>query len=411
LLATLAELGRVGCDLSDNVGVSGGLVTVEDTSRLYETVPMYVEAQPHFLNAVCKVVTRLEPASLLAVVKRVEASLGRRPGGARHGPRPIDIDIVLFGRPQEVKGRGGGVSWDEGTWRAVCDDRRGGLVLGDLTLPHPRFTEREFVLRPLLDLLDPGTPLPLPKDQMKPDCNGSLPRPRATTLGACLEALGGPSAACVPVLPLGKRLLPLEEVTPSPATTAGASSATPPAERSSFWRPVLVMGILNATPDSFSDGGRGLDADPAQAVARGLELAAGGAVVVDVGGESTRPGAAEVPTADQVARVAPVITALREALDNAHVGAGTAGVGNGDGDATGSQGGCYEWGGRGVVISVDTRSAAVARAAVAAGAGMVNDVSGGRHDPAMRATVAELGVPFVCVHSRGNPQTMRSLAM
>ena len=128
----------------------------------------------------------------------------------------------------------------------------------------------------------------------------------------------------------------------------------------------LVFGVLNVTPDSFSDGGRYLDPD--RAVAHGLELVRQGADVVDVGGESTRPGAQPVPAAEQLRRVLPVVAGLASA---------------------------------GVRVSIDTRSAATAAAAVDAGATIVNDVAGGAADPAMLATVAAALVDYVVMHSRG----------
>src|SRR5690242_20540046 len=120
------------------------------------------------------------------------------------------------------------------------------------------------------------------------------------------------------------------------------------------------MGIVNVTPDSFSDGGD--YADPAAAIAHGLALAAEGAAIVDVGGESTRPGAAPVTVDDELRRVLPVIEGLVDA-------------------------------GVGATVSIDTGKAEVARRAVAAGAGMVNDVTALRGDPAMAGVVAEAGVP------------------
>jgi len=129
-----------------------------------------------------------------------------------------------------------------------------------------------------------------------------------------------------------------------------------------------VMGVLNVTPDSFSDGGRFLE--HAAAVHHGLALFEAGADVVDVGGESTRPGGAAVSDAEECRRVVPVIRALRDC------GAGP--------------------------LSVDTTKAAVARAALDAGADIVNDVSGFRFDPAMAPLVAERRVPAVVMHLRGD---------
>ncbi len=134
----------------------------------------------------------------------------------------------------------------------------------------------------------------------------------------------------------------------------------------------LLMGILNVTPDSFSDGGRLAGAEAA--VARGLELFAEGADWVDVGGESTRPGAARVTAEEELRRVVPVVEGLRAR------GAGP--------------------------LSVDTSRAAVARAALDAGADIVNDVSALRYDPAMAALVAERRVPAVLMHLRGPFEAM-----
>lgn len=137
-----------------------------------------------------------------------------------------------------------------------------------------------------------------------------------------------------------------------------------------------VWGILNVTADSFSDGGQFLDPDVA--LAHALQLRSAGAAVVDVGGESTRPGAERVPAEEELRRVLPVISALASA---------------------------------GVPVSVDTMRASTARAAVAAGARIVNDVSGGKADPEMLATIAELGVDCVLMHWRGDSTVMDSLAV
>ncbi|HZA82704.1 MAG TPA: dihydropteroate synthase [Actinomycetes bacterium] len=135
----------------------------------------------------------------------------------------------------------------------------------------------------------------------------------------------------------------------------------------------LVMGVVNVTPDSFSDGGRYLDPDAA--VAHGQALAAEGADLLDVGGESTRPGAGGVTEAVELERVLPVVEGLAASA--------------------------------GVPVSIDTRKAAVAAAALSAGAAMVNDVSAGRHDPELLAVAAQNKVPLVLMHMRGNPATMQ----
>ena len=135
-----------------------------------------------------------------------------------------------------------------------------------------------------------------------------------------------------------------------------------------------LMGILNVTPDSFSDGGD--HATRAAAVAQARALVAAGAEILDIGGESTRPGATEVAVADEIARVAPVVAELRAA-------------------------------GLTTPISIDTRKAAVARAALAEGADMINDVSALSFDPDLAGVVAEAGVPLCLMHARGTPAEMQ----
>ena len=143
----------------------------------------------------------------------------------------------------------------------------------------------------------------------------------------------------------------------------------------------LLMGVLNVTPDSFSDGGRW--ADPEAAVAHARELIAQGADIIDIGGESTRPGAQRVDVDTEISRVLPVVRALL-----------TDGTDDGDGSA---------------IISVDTIHAATAEAAIDAGAHIINDVSGGLADPAMHGLIARTGVVYVCQHWRGDPETMDRL--
>jgi len=138
-------------------------------------------------------------------------------------------------------------------------------------------------------------------------------------------------------------------------------------------RAPLVMGILNVTPDSFSDGG--VHYDSARAIAAGLQFENDGASLLDIGGESTRPGSGAVSIDEELARVLPVIQGIRRRSD--------------------------------VAISVDTRKARVAEAALDAGADIINDVSALRHDPEMRALAARRGVPVILMHMRGEPRTMQ----
>jgi dihydropteroate synthase len=139
---------------------------------------------------------------------------------------------------------------------------------------------------------------------------------------------------------------------------------------------MLVMGILNVTPDSFADGGRHNDFEAA--VARGLEMIAEGVDIIDVGGESTRPGAERVSEEEEIARTIPVIKELAK---------------------------------YGTTISIDTMRASTAEAAVKAGASIINDVSGGLADVEMLQTAARLNVPFIAMHWRGQSKDMNSKAI
>jgi dihydropteroate synthase len=134
----------------------------------------------------------------------------------------------------------------------------------------------------------------------------------------------------------------------------------------------LIMGVINVTPDSFSDGGQFLE--PALAIAEGRRQRAAGADIVDVGGESTRPGAAEVTAEEEIRRVVPVVEALAQS---------------------------------GILVSIDTRKACVMQAAIAAGARMINDVSALRHDPDSLRVAGASGLPVVLMHSQGEPATMQ----
>src|SRR5262245_10846890 len=135
----------------------------------------------------------------------------------------------------------------------------------------------------------------------------------------------------------------------------------------------LIMGVLNVTPDSFSDGGEFLAAD--KATQRGLQMAAEGAHIIDVGAESTRPGSEPVAVDEELRRVIPVVENLRAKID--------------------------------LPISIDTSKAEVARAAIEAGASIVNDVTGGRGDERMLPVVAETKSAFIIMHMQGTPRTMQ----
>lgn len=317
-------------------------VKVCRTSSLYTTAPQYVTDQPAFLNAVAELelsTSRLSDLQgFLTDLKTIEEDLGRKAGGLRNGPRVIDLDILAVGDKS----------------LSIAHDKY------SLELPHVRMHERDFVLVPMAEICP---------DWRHPTIKGN---PTVRDMLSALKASAADGDTKV-VLPPGAspQSWPYQ-VLPAAGGLHGRKDGF-------LWRRserTLVMGILNATPDSFSDGGDHLDVANAIVAARSMVDA--GAHILDVGGESTRPGAAEVPIDVEISRIVPVIRAIRaEGLD--------------------------------VTISVDTRKAAVARAAVEAGADWINDVSGGEFDKDMLPLAAELTAPIILMHMKGTPETMNSM--
>ena len=155
-----------------------------------------------------------------------------------------------------------------------------------------------------------------------------------------------------------------------------SSFLLPRARTLTFRRIALVMAIVNVTPDSFSDAG--VHFDSGQAIESALQMAEDGAAIIDIGGESTRPGAVPISTAEEIGRVLPVIEGIRAKSD--------------------------------VAISIDTMKCDVARAALDGGADMINDVTALRHDPRMRELAAQRNSPVILMHTRGDPRTMQTMA-
>lgn len=289
---------------------------------LYETEPAYVTDQPRFLNSAIRGVTKLGPHELLGVLKKIEKDMGRT-DGIRYGPRPIDLDILLYGK-----------------YRISSDC---------LIVPHERIWERPFVLAPLVDLLGSD----VNSDVVA--CWHSL----SIHPGGIFESwekLGGKSLigkeGMKRVLPVGKSLWDWSLKT-------------------------SVMGILNVTPDSFSDGGKYQSVEDAVSQAR--LMISEGADIIDIGAQSTRPMASKISPEEELERLIPVLEAILK-LPEAE----------------------------GKFLSVDTFYSQVASEAVIKGAHFVNDVSGGQLDSKMLDVVAELKVPYIAMHMRGNPSTMQN---
>ncbi|SJX62233.1 related to multifunctional folic acid synthesis protein [Sporisorium reilianum f. sp. reilianum] len=297
-----------------------------DTSFLYETAPMYVLDQPKFLNAACRIATKLSPHDLLSFTQSIEVQLGRdKTGVPDKGPRSVDLDILLYDNLE------------------INDAPR-------LVVPHPGIKEREFVLEPLKDLL--------------PDFEHPTYSRTMSQLLIMLQKSPDYEPSGI------RKVLPV----PSPSTQSSG-----PSHDTKTWTwgsKTFIMGIINATPDSFSDGGDNLVA--ANAVTSAKAMAQQGADVIDVGGMSTAPNAAEVDADEETRRVVSVIKAIREA-------------------------------GITTPISIDTFRASVAEAALSAGADMINDVSGGEREPAILEVAKKWKCPYILMHMRGDSKTMNGL--
>ncbi|EMC93329.1 hypothetical protein BAUCODRAFT_150674 [Baudoinia panamericana UAMH 10762] len=313
--------------LGSNIGER--LQTIEEACRLIDksgeiritgTSPLY-ETRPMYVE---------EQDLFLNGVCQVDTSLGPtelldklqaieqqlgRVKTVEKGPRSIDLDILLY------KGKR--------------------LATERLTIPHALMHEREFVLRPLADIT---------QDVVDP-LNGS-----AVNL---LRTVESKPRNMFPYTPLGPENAAIRAIDPQ--------------------RPTRIMSILNMTPDSFSDGGTHLTTDSEALKLTIARHIAGGATIIDVGGQSSRPNAPDVTAEDECLRVLKAIEAIKslpEAKD--------------------------------VAISIDTYRATVAEAAIKAGAHIVNDISAGLLDPEMLPTVARLGCTYVMMHMRGTPATMQS---
>jgi 2-amino-4-hydroxy-6-hydroxymethyldihydropteridine diphosphokinase/dihydropteroate synthase len=320
----------MGSNVGDRVGTfdralqmmkSSG-VNITRHACLYETAPAYVTDQPRFLNSAIRGTTRLGPHELLKKLKEIEKDIGRT-GGIRYGPRPIDLDILLYGKSQ--------------------------IDSETLVVPHERIHERPFVLAPLVDLL--GT-----------SCDDGI-ETSWHSLSKCSggffelwNKLGGESVIGTEgikrVLPVGNRLLDWSERT-------------------------LIMGILNLTPDSFSDGGNFQQVEAA--ISQAKLLISQGADIIDIGAQSTRPFAKKLSPREELERLIPFLDEVTKIPEV-----------------------------EGKLLSVDTFYAEVAAEAVKRGVHMINDVSGGQLDPGILKVAAELGVPYVVMHMRGDPSTMQS---
>lgn len=288
---------------------------LESVSAVYETDPWGYQDQPRFLNQVLGGTTQLSPSDLLRHIKEIETALGRK-AILRYGPRLIDIDILFFDN----------------------------LIVEEpgLTIPHPRLEERPFMLVPLHDLAP----------ELRHPGHGRSVSEMVMAIGASADdyrRYDNGASLHTAELEIG-------------------------AQRFEWGSRTYLMGIINVTPDSFSGDGLLEHANPtAAALQQATEFLEAGADLIDVGGQSTRPGSEQIDPDFEIQRVAPIIEALANELD--------------------------------AVISVDTFNHQVARAALDRGAQMVNDVWGLRADPDMAGLIAEREIPVVIMHNRLTPQS------
>ncbi|KAJ4490360.1 Dihydropteroate synthase [Lentinula aciculospora] len=363
--------------LSDNA-----FLFVVNTSFLYESAPMYVTDQPSFINCACMIETNIPPVVLLQLVKKIEEIVGRRPS-FQNGPRAIDLDIVLY---------------DE----LVLDTRMPQEQLTpdnlsvDLVIPHPRMPEREFVLRPLFDMIP---------EYVHPSLHKTL----STLLHELLLVSNDPPMEKVLVFPR----YPLPPNVSSPLSGIGPVPST-----LTFWRytdsksvrkvqsktkgRTRLMATLNATPDSFSDGSTHNTIPSALAYIR--QAARASVDIMDIGGYSTRPGAAFVSVDEEIDRVVPIVQAMRSA------GSTTIEEDNEEIRRV-----------KEMPISIDTFRWEVTEKAILAGANCINDVyafTGPQNYPypalevdrqqnnesmrQMKGLARKFAVPVVLMHSRGD---------
>ncbi|TFK40337.1 Dihydropteroate synthase-like protein [Crucibulum laeve] len=354
--------------------------SIVDTSFLYETAPMYVTDQPSFVNCACIIETNIPPVTLLNFMKKIESTVGRVPS-IRNGPRAVDLDILFYGTSRIDT-------------RLLGERDNLDNLTGQLVVPHPRLGEREFVLRPLHDMI-PDFVHPVYKQ----------------TIGTLLNELTIPTDE-----PPMQKVIPFPRYPLSPGSKSDFSITSVPSTHLHWTIPpdasmkfrtkakpkTHIMATLNATPDSFSDGSKHNTLTAALSYAQ--ESVASGSTIIDVGGYSTRPGAAFVSVEDEINRVVPVVKAIRQA---------------GPTDDASSLNSQINERVRDTPISVDTFRWEVAEASIKAGANCINDVyafTGPSYLPSTDAEVTEadvymagmkrvardLAVPVILMHSRGD---------
>lgn len=310
-------------------------IKVVATSSMYISKPMYHKDQNNFYNGAIKISFQdKSPHDLLKILKEIEYDHIERRKEFDNGPRLIDLDIILF---------------DD-----IC------LNAADLIIPHKLMLERSFVLQPLCELIPSDLTHPISAEPIHNHLQQLLKSKPNILLQESPD---------------------LTQITPIPRLLEDKKNQFK-FDQLNNKHQTLIMGIINITPDSFSDGGKNLG-KPTEVLERtAIKLLEDGATILDIGGVSTRPGSTEPTEKEELERVLPIIKAFRassnEKLSNA-------------------------------IISVDTYRANVAEECIKEGADIINDISMGLYDDRMFEVIAKYGVPYIMNHTRGTPETMSKL--
>ncbi|KAK6458792.1 Dihydropteroate synthase-like protein [Scheffersomyces xylosifermentans] len=309
-------------------------IKVESTSSLYISKPMYYIDQADFVNGAVKVSFKdKSPHDLLQILKKIEYEHINRVKEFDNGPRSIDLDIILY---DDI---------------SINDE--------DLIIPHKLMLERTFVMQPLCELIPPDFIHPVSAEPIHNHLKQLL-------LSKPNESLQESSdlwqVVPLPRLPIKENILKFDQLHNSHET--------------------MIMGILNITPDSFSDGGKNFHKSIEKTLATASQLIDQGAKILDIGGVSTRPGSKEPTEEEELNRVLPIVKAIRSSSNSQLANC---------------------------LISIDTYRANVAEQCLLAGADIINDISMGLYDDKLFSVVAKYGCPYIMNHTRGTPESMSKL--
>eukprot|EP01084_Bolivina_argentea_P278266 475294_1 len=338
-----SNVGHRSFNLTQSVQHIKSFAKIKQTSFLYESQPMYYTNQSPFLNAAIHIESSLNPSNLLKQLKNIEKNIMKREENFKNGPRIIDIDILCA---------------FENSKEIYFTNTENNLHSTDnshpLQIPHLGISERNFVLTPLADLLPNYKPHTFNKT--------------VSELSQILLHKDTTSHNLLQVLPLKIRNCKNELFHYIDNSDHSLQHKT------------LLMAILNITPDSFSDGGKWNNIDEIlKYIENEIYINKTDINIIDIGGQSTRPNSDRLNTAQELERIVPVLEGIKTHFSDIEI-----------------------------PISIDTYNSEVAKECVLNGYGdIINDVSGGTMDNNMYDIVSELGVPYICMHMRGDPSTMQ----